>query len=251
MAEEERAERKRKPYKKKARKVERERRAPGKTVTGKPRGLKRVYKQRALKTYDGQLEQKHFMAIEYYMRGCSKKEALLRAGYPPTTAAKQQARVFGRVDVQREIERRRQGIRTRTHAMADRIKEELARIAFFNIGTILEITSDGDIVYDFEHASMEELAAIGEVTVEEFVEGRGPGARDVRRVRVKPHDKKAALDSLARIYGMFHDNLTVSPGDGESVEERLNRGRARVREEPGGASRDAIEGEFSEVEAAG
>jgi phage terminase small subunit len=46
-------------------------------------------------------------------------------------------------------------------------------------------------------------AALEEVQVEHFVERRGEDARQVRKVKIKLHDKQSALDSLARRLGMF------------------------------------------------
>ncbi len=46
-------------------------------------------------------------------------------------------------------------------------------------------------------------AALQEVTVEDFTEGRGEDKRDVRRVKFKLYDKRAALVDLGRHLGMF------------------------------------------------
>ena len=46
-------------------------------------------------------------------------------------------------------------------------------------------------------------AALSEVTVEDYVEGRGEDARQVKRVKFKLHDKQAALVALARHLGRF------------------------------------------------
>ena len=44
---------------------------------------------------------------------------------------------------------------------------------------------------------------LAEVTVEDFVDGRGEDARAVKRVKFKLHDKRAALVDLGRHLGMF------------------------------------------------
>jgi hypothetical protein len=44
---------------------------------------------------------------------------------------------------------------------------------------------------------------LSEVTVEDFVDGRGEDARAVKRVKFKLHDKRAALVDLGRHLGMF------------------------------------------------
>jgi hypothetical protein len=46
-------------------------------------------------------------------------------------------------------------------------------------------------------------AALSEVTVDTYADGRGAGAREVRRVRFKLHPKLAALEALAKHLGLF------------------------------------------------
>lgn len=189
------------------------------------------------------LKQAHWLCVEYYMQGYSKADAMRKAGYSENMATKRAFRVFDRLDVQRSIEERRWAMRSRKHRLADRIQDELSKLAFFNIGNVLEVTDDGDLIFNFADATMDDLAAIGEVTVETYKEGKGPEAKDVKRFKVKPHDKKAALDSLARIMGMFQDNMNVT-SDGQSLEERLQRGRERLRM----PAPDVVEGEFTETD---
>ena len=185
------------------------------------------------------LPHKEHMAVEYYMRGMSQRDALIKAGYAETTAFDQQQRVFSRPRVVREIERRRAAMRQRSNNVVDRILEEYHRIAFFNIGELIRITGEGELIYDFTEAGVEEFAALGEVTVETYTEGKGPAAEKVKRIKVKPYDKKSALDSLAKIHGILQDGLMVTT-EGGSLEERLARGRARIA---GGGGPATIEGE--------
>jgi len=222
--------------------TERERRLLSARNTGRTLIIKRR-KGRPQKTYGSMLKQSHFRAVEYYIQGMTQQQALLKAGYSASVAEKASWTVFGREDVRRAIEERRNSIQRHGKDIVARIQEELARIAFFNIGNILNITDDGEFIYDFSEATMDEFAALGEVTVETYMEGKGKDAERVKRVKIKPHDKKAALDSLARINGMFQDNLNINP-EGGSIEERLMAGRNRVKK----IEAPTIEAEFEEVE---
>lgn len=201
---------------------------------------------RKRKTHNSILSQAHHKVVEYYCRGESKKDAMLKAGYSLTMATKAAWKVFEREDVKAAIEERRYRMKSRSHQMIDRIVEEIANIAFFNIGEFIEVTKDGQLIYDFGEATMEDFAAIGEVTVEEFVEGKGKDATRVRRVKVKPYNKQAGLDSLARIYGMFEENVNLRLGgkEGGTFEDRIKRARERVRQED-----KVIEGEHEREEA--
>jgi len=202
------------------------------------------YRKTKLRLRERQLTHREFVTVEYYMRGFEMKEAMKRAGYSETTAEKLAASVFRRPRVVREIERRRNARRQRENTIVERITEELGEIAFFNIGKLLRIQDDGTLVYDFEDATMEDFASIGEVTVESYYEGQGEDKVQVKRIKLKPYDKQAALNTLARIHGVMKDNLNLTL-DGESLEDRLLKGRARVGKD---AKDEPIEGEFEEVE---
>lgn len=184
-------------------------------------------KERKFPAEKQKLTPKQMVAVNYYMQGRSKKDSMIAAGYSESTAMKTPHIVFDRKDVQEEIEYRRERMRKREVNMQKRVKDELAKIAFFNMGSIVEIDEDGALHINFEYANMDDLAAIGSVEVEEVKLPKGNGT--VKKVKVKPWDKKGALDSLARILGMFKDNVKV---EGEvSLVERLQAGRKRLREE--------------------
>ena len=192
----------------------------------------------------GQLSQPMIDAAENYLLGMSKKDALIDAGYSEQTAIKAPQRVFDRADVIDYIYIRRQEMNNTNddESMEKRIKDELARIAFFNIGNFIVIEEDGSFVYDFSEATMKQLAAVGSAEVEEFTEGKGKDKKKVRRIKFKPYDKQVALTALARIQGMFNDSLEVK---GEiTLAEKIQQGRKRsALENP-----TITDAEFKEVE---
>ena len=80
---------------------------------------------------------------------------------------------------------------------------ELALLGFANMEDYVRITSDGEPYVDLSEMTREQAAAISEVTVDDYVDGRGEDSRQVRKVRVKFHDKKGALVEIGRHLGMF------------------------------------------------
>lgn len=175
---------------------------------------------------DKVMSQPQFLAAEYHLQGYSKQQSMIKAGYAPVTAT-QPWRLFELPQMVKYLEKRREKMQLAGSRLEERVKEELAKLAFFNLGDVLRITEEGDLIYDFSEVTMDQMAAIGEVTVETYMEGKGKDAEEVKRLKVKPHDKKAALDSLARICGMFKDNTNIT-SNGQSLEERLQAGRQRL-----------------------
>jgi hypothetical protein len=86
---------------------------------------------------------------------------------------------------------------------------------------------DGDPVLDFSALTRDQAAALVEVTVEDFKDGRGEGARELRRVKFKLADKRAALVDMGRHLGMFvdrHERIdTFGPLIAAAAEEEARR----------------------------
>ena len=50
-------------------------------------------------------------------------------------------------------------------------------------------------------------SALSEVTVDDYIDGRGEGAREVKRIKIKLCDKKGALVDLGKHLGMFRGDV--------------------------------------------
>jgi phage terminase small subunit len=125
-------------------------------------------------------------------------------------------RVRHRSDVVRRIDelqaqiaqRERTGLlraQQRYNVSADRVVAELARIAFSNLQDYLRTDSNGKTYFDFAGITRDQGAAIAELIIDEYKGGQGDSARDVKRIRLKLADKRAALVDLGRHLGLFVD----------------------------------------------
>ena len=92
----------------------------------------------------------------------------------------------------------------------ERVVAELAKIGFANMRDYMRPDAGGDPYLDFSALTRDQAAALSEVSVEDFKDGRGDEARDVRRVKFKLHDKRAALVDLGKHLGMFTDKVEHS-----------------------------------------
>lgn len=105
---------------------------------------------------------------------------------------------------------------------AEQVVEELAKIGFANMQDYIRLDSFGDPAVDFSQLSRDQAAAVSSVSVEDFKDGRGEDARDVRKVTFKLHDKRAALVDIGKHLGMFKEKLELSgPGGGPVVFETV------------------------------
>ncbi|WP_368649647.1 terminase small subunit [Brucella intermedia] len=166
-------------------------------------------------------KQERFVAE--YLIDLNATQAAIRAGYSEKTAQQQGSRLLLNVVVQEAIAKGREKTAEKLEITKERIVEELAKIGFSNMLDYMRAGTDGDPYLDFSNLTREQAAALAEVTVEDFKDGRGEDARDVRRIKFKLHDKKGALVDMAKMLGFMiekHEHsgeisLTVSQEDAE------------------------------------
>jgi phage terminase small subunit len=90
---------------------------------------------------------------------------------------------------------------------AETVIGELARIGFSNMQDYLTVGPDGELHFDFARITRDQAAALQEMVIEEFMDGRGAAARKVRRIRFKLADKRSALVDLGKHLGIFADPI--------------------------------------------
>lgn len=151
------------------------------------------------------LSGKRLRFVEEYCVDQNATQAAVRAGYSAHTARQQGTRLLSNASIRAAIEARLTKVSTDLGVTSERVIAEFARIAFGGMSTFLQITPDGDPMVDLSKCSPEDLDQLAEVTVEDFRDGRGEDARDVRRIKIKPQDKQKALENLAKILGVFKD----------------------------------------------
>lgn len=86
---------------------------------------------------------------------------------------------------------------------------ELAKIGFSNMLDYIRVI-EGEAVVDLSALDRDKAAAIAEVVVETYMEGRGHEAERVKKIRFKLGDKRAALVDIGKHLGMFVDRVQVS-----------------------------------------
>lgn len=148
-------------------------------------------------------------------KGMNAHQAYTEAGYKPNYSNGN--KLAKRPEVAARVKEILGKAAKRAEVTVERVLAELALIGFANMADYMRVGSDGDPVLDFSALSREQAAALAEVTVEDFKEGRGEEARDVRRVKFKLADKKGALVDLGRHLGMFKDRTILENPDGSAV----------------------------------
>ena len=148
--------------------------------------------------------------VDEYLIDRNATQAAIRAGFSAKTAKQQGSRLLTNVDVAAAVAARQAAIAEKHGVTVERIVTELAKLGFANMADYMGCTPGGDPYLDFSALSRDQAAALVEVTVEDYTEGRGENARDVKRVKFKLADKRASLVDLGRHLGMFKDKVEHS-----------------------------------------
>lgn len=164
----------------------------------------------------------HERFAQFIAQGMSASAAYVAAGYSKNDG--NAARLNRNEHVRARVEEILSEGAAKAGVTVQRIVDELAKVGFANMGDYLHATAGGDPFFVYDQLTDEQKAALAEVTVEDFKEGRGEDARDVRRVKFKLHDKLGALEKLGKHLGMFKDRVEMSsPGGGPVQVETIRR----------------------------
>ena len=168
-----------------------------------------------------QINDKQQRFASEYLIDLNATQAAIRAGYSEKTAYSQGQRLLKHVEVAKEIAVGLAKQEERAEIKADDVIRELVKIGFANMLDYTRVTDEGEMVVDLSKITREQAAAISEVTVEDFMDGRGDDARAVRRVRFKMADKRAALVDLGRHFALFTDNVRHAGKDGGPIQHEV------------------------------
>jgi phage terminase small subunit len=119
----------------------------------------------------------------------------------------------------------------RTEITAARVLEELGKLGFANMLDYVTVQGDGSAYVDLSALTREQAAAIQEITVDEYMEGRGEFARPVKRTKVKLADKRGALELLGRHLKMFIERHEHSGPNGAPIPVDTTVRAAEVKRE--------------------
>lgn len=158
--------------------------------------------------------------INEYMIDLNATQAAIRAGYSQKNAGKIGPELLGKTRIAQAVAAKQQKLAEKTEVTAERIVQELAKIAFSNMQDYAEWSRRGVVLKDSTDIAPDKAAAVSELT-ETTTESGGS-------LKFKLHDKKGALELLGRHLGMFKDKLEVEVTG--SIAEQLKAAReARQR----------------------
>lgn len=138
--------------------------------------------------------------VEEYLADLNATQAAIRAGYSAKMAGRIGFQLLEKTGIQAAIQAAQRERSARTGITADRVVQEIARVAFSSLRDVMTWGPAGAQVRPADEITPEAAAAIAEIT--ETNTG----------VKVKLHNKVAALEQLAKHVGLYGGKQ-----DGETI----------------------------------
>ena len=168
---------------------------------------------------------RHEIFAREYVKDLNGTRAAIAAGYAKKSAKVRASELVTNRNVQALLAKLTKKQAEKLDLSAEKVLSELSRMGFSNFLDYVNITEEGDAFVDLSSVTQEQAAAIQEVTVNEYMEGKGKDARKVKRTRLKLVDKIRSLDLLGRHLKLFTEKVEVSGLEG--LPERLAEARKR------------------------
>jgi phage terminase small subunit len=166
------------------------------------------------------LSSRHRKVIDNYLIHADKRKALRDNGYSETTVVGNPNAIFNLPSVKNELERRVKRMTDKAELTDDWIINRLMDIADANIGDMIEVDTQGLPSYNFNKLTPAIRRAISSVDVNVETAGRGPNAKPVYKIKVKPADKLRAIEMLMKYKGMLTEKAEVKIDN--SLSDRIN-----------------------------
>jgi phage terminase small subunit len=170
------------------------------------------------------LSRKQQRFVEEYCVDWNATQAAIRAGYSARTVNHNVSRMMVNDGIQAAIAARQQELAGQCAVTQERVIQELAAIAFSDIGHYCRWGPDGVQGLASDTALPQHRRAIKQLI-------QTVGASGAGTLRITLHDKVSALDKLAWDLGLYQAPNPDDPWQGEGLSSRVEAARQELREQ--------------------
>jgi phage terminase small subunit len=167
-------------------------------------------------------QEKQATFVGEYLIDRNGTRAAIAAGYAPRSASVTSCRLLRNAKVQAAVSELTEERLERLEVTADTVLQELAKIAFANIGDYLSVGADGSVNVDISELTSVQAAALADLRIDEYASENG----SVRRTRIRLASKTKALELLGKHLKLWSDRFdherTVN------LAEEIRKARERV-----------------------
>lgn len=177
---------------------------------GQPAGKRRLPKPTKNALAALSFQQARF--VEEYLLDLNATQAAIRAGYSQKSAFIIGWENLRKPNIAAAVTESREKLSDKLDVTLEDLAVEMRKLAYSNALDYVRVLPNGEPAVDFSQLTRSQAAAITEITVEDYTDGRGEDAREVKRVRYKVESKRQAIMDLAKLLGHVTDKVEHSGG---------------------------------------
>ena len=174
---------------------------------------------------------RHEIFAREYVKDLNGTRAAIAAGYGEKGAHVRASQLLRNRKVQGLLAKLTKKHADKLDLSAEKVLSELSSMGFSNMLDYIKPTEEGSVYVHLSNLTREQSSAIQEVTVDEYVEGKGKHARKVKRTKLKLVDKIRSLELLGKHLKLFTERVEVTgmAGLADAIGEARKRANMRER----------------------
>jgi phage terminase small subunit len=154
------------------------------------------------------LDLRHKLFVLEYLKDLNASQAAIRAGYSAKSARTKGYELMKNPDIKLAIESAMDKRAKRLDISADKVLQEMAKIAFSDIRSVLHWEGNSVTLVDASEIPENQARAIQEVTQRVTYDEDGNASTTFK---VKMYDKMRSLEALGRHLGIFNEDKSRRP----------------------------------------
>lgn len=156
------------------------------------------------------IERRRAIAYHYVVNG-DKVQAMMANGYSESYARARGFSIFNREDVKQFVDEFRQEVKERNLITADRVINEMAKLAFVDVTEVVKVVKKTRELDDY---TTQEYTSVEIKPTEEWSPEQKAAIKSIKYtsngISVEFYSKDAALTKLGETLGIFKQNINVS-----------------------------------------
>ncbi len=162
--------------------------------------------------------------VQEYLCDLNATQAAIRAGYSKKTAEQQGFQLLQKPLVQKAIAAKMADREKRTEITQDRVLRELAKLGFADIRKAVK-WGEGMAVTDPESGEVIISNGVSMIASDDIDDDTAASISEVSQsaqgIKIKMHDKRAALVDIGKHLGMFKEKIEHTGPDGGPIQARI------------------------------
>jgi phage terminase small subunit len=164
------------------------------------------------------LTEKEQLFVAEYLISFNASDAYRKAGYKGKSANQLAYRLLTKPHIKYEVQKQKKSMIDKIGLTQEMVLAEICKVGFASMRNFMRVDPDGQPQINLTDTPDDDLDSIADVSTETVLERDGvdengdPIFAQVRKTKIKLHDKLAALEKLARYTGIYDKETEKAAG---------------------------------------